>query len=684
MTDTQHRGDGPRSTEFVNALSPFQLKGLRLRNRVFRASQGTMLTLGGRVTPDLIAWTVERARGGVAMSYVDMGGVHWSSPGLLDLTTDGVIPGLSELVDAAHAEGTLIFQQLLHGGPTNLPLDGSAPWAASGLPDPGLGALAVPMTTMMIDEIVESFATAAARAQAAGVDGLEIHAGHGYLFSSFLSPATNQRDDEYGGTLENRSRLLLEVLNAVRGTTGADYVLGVRLSPDGPPEQTTVDDLIEVVRMLERQGVIDFLSTSLGSHYQRDLLMGTADRAPGYQLGSSEKLTSITSLPTMVTGRVTSLAQADEIVGRGVADLISMVRATIADPYLVAKSMAGAADDVRPCIFCNQACAGGLASGRVACVVNPGAGQEVRWGDHRIERGPVSRVVVIGGGPGGMEAARTAAMAGHQVTLFEAADALGGQLRVLARTPNREAATELLPWYERQMGRFGVDVHVGAQVGVAEVQAVHPDVVVLATGAVPRREIFQTWAPGAQVLGIGHDQVVTGWEVLEGAVLGRVVLVVDEISHYESMDVLETLTARGHDVHLVTRFNAVGSKIEVRWDMVSAPFWARFQRAGGRLYARTVLSAVDGGVAQLHPVDALELTTEVAFDDLVVMSGSVPDFALRGEFAEAFPELRVIGDVNGPRGLHSAITEGHVATRAIAQGRERPLGLRFGQSGSAI
>ena len=380
VTDTQHQGDGSHRSEFVNVLSPFQLKGLTLRNRVFRASQGTTLTVGGRVTPDLIAWTVERARGGVALSYVDMGGVHWSSPGLLDLTTDEVIPGLSELVDAAHAEGTLVFQQLLHGGPTNLPLDGSAPWAASALPDPGLGALAIPMTTMMIEEIVESFAGAAARAREAGVDGLEVHAGHGYLFSSFLSPATNQRDDDYGGSLENRSRLLIEVLEALRGATGADYVLGVRLSPDGPPEQTTVDDLIEVVHLLEGREVIDFLSASLGSHYQRDLLMGTADRALGYQLASSEKMTSITSLPTMVTGRITSLAQADEIVGSGVADLISMVRATIADPDLVAKSMAGRVDDVRPCIYCNQGCAGGLASGRVACVVNPGAGQEAALG----------------------------------------------------------------------------------------------------------------------------------------------------------------------------------------------------------------------------------------------------------------------------------------------------------------
>jgi hypothetical protein len=456
------------------------------------------------------------------------------------------------------------------------------------------------------------------------------------------------------------------------------------LSPDGPPDQTTVDDLIEVVRSLEERGAIDYLSMSLGSHYQRDLLMGTADQAPGYQLASSEKVTTTTTLPTMVTGRITSLAQADEIIGSGGADLVSMVRATIADPDLVAKTMAGRVDDVRPCIACNQGCAGGLALGRVACVVNPGAGQELRWGDHRIEPVPSRRVAVIGGGPAGMEAARTAATAGHQVTLFEASDRLGGQLLILGRTPNREAATRLLPWFEGQMARHGVDLRLGAPVGVAEVEAVHPDVVVLATGATPRREAFQTWAPGGSVRGIAHARVVTGWEVLEGASLGSVVLVLDENSHYESMDVLETLMLRGHTVHLVTRFNAVGSKIEVRWDMVSAPFWGRFQRAGGHLHARTVLGALEGGVAELHPVDAPELTSFLPVDDLVVMSGSMPDFLLREAFTEAFGDLRIVGDVNGPRGLHSAITEGHVATRSLAAPRERAWGLRFGQTGSAI
>ncbi len=357
-------------------FQPFAIRDVTLRNRIVRASQGTGLAVGGMVTDDLVAYNVARARGGVALSFADMGEVHWSSPGMLNLTTDAVIDGLLRLNTAVHNDGMKLFQQLLHGGPTNIPHDGSAPWAASPIPDTGLGMVCRPMTAWMIDEVVAGFASAAQRAVAGGIDGLEIHAGHGYLFSAFLSPATNQRTDDYGGPLENRARLLVEVLTAVRGATGPDYPVGVRLSADGPDDQTTKADIATLAEMLEARGLIDYLNLSHGSHYRRDLLMGATHEPHGYQLASYGDTARAAGLPTIVTGRIMTVAEAARIIAAGTADLVSIVRATIADPELVEKARTGRTGETKPCIACNQGCVGGLnLRGRVSCVVNPGAGE---------------------------------------------------------------------------------------------------------------------------------------------------------------------------------------------------------------------------------------------------------------------------------------------------------------------
>ncbi|MFD1531444.1 hypothetical protein ACFSCY_18565, partial [Pseudonocardia aurantiaca] len=383
-----------------HVLTPFRIGPVELRNRVVRTSQGSGLAVGQRVSEDMIAFHLAHARGGVALAFADIGQIHWSSPGMLDLTTDDVLPGLQRLTSAVHAEGAKMFQQIMHGGPTQLTMDSSAPWAASHVPDPGLGMLPVPMTKGMIDELVECFVASSLRAREGGIDGIELHAGHGYLFSTFLSPATNHRTDEYGGSAENRSRFLVEVLTAIRAAVGPDYPLGVRVSPDGPPDQTTAADLAELVTRLERDRLIDFVDVSLGSHYGRDLLMGGAHLPPGYQLPTSEQVTRRTGLPTIVAGRFTTLQQADEVIAAGAADLVSMVRATLAEPELVAKTISGRSAEIRPCIGCLQSCAGGLNTrARAMCAVNPATGRETTHGDHLIAVADrAKRVVVVGGG----------------------------------------------------------------------------------------------------------------------------------------------------------------------------------------------------------------------------------------------------------------------------------------------
>lgn len=665
-----------------HVLSPFTLKNLRLRNRVVRTSQGTGLAVNQQPGEDLIEFLLARARGGVALSFADVAQVHWSSPGMLDLSTDDCLPGLERMTSAVHAQGMSLFQQIWHGGPTQMTKDSSAPWAASHVPDPGLGMLPVPMTRGMMDELTQCFVDAAMRARKGGIDGIELHAGHGYLFSSFLSPASNHRTDEYGGPLENRSRYLFEVIRAVRAAVGTDYPIGVRMSPDGPDDQTTTSDLVLLTAWLEHSGLIDFLDVSLGSHYGRDLLMGGAHLAPGYQLEYSEKITRQTALPTIVAGRFNTLGVADEVIASGAADLVSMVRATLAEPELVTKTASGRTAEIRPCIACLQSCAGGLNTrARAMCAVNPAAGRERVFGDVAITLAdPVRRVVVVGGGPAGMEAARAAAIAGHEVTLLEAEDELGGQLRLVP--DDRSEIAGLLGYFVHEMHTRDVDVRLGARADPVSVHELRPDSVIVATGVTPRRDGFQTLRPALPLPGIDRVDVHTGWDVLRGVRLGHTVLLLDEVGHYESVDVAQRLLDDGHRVLQVSRYALVAANLEMRWEMVGAPLQARLSRGDFRLLPRTVIERLAPGQADVCPVDVPDRREALEFDDIVLMSGGVPDRALREALNDAAPVVRVIGDASAPRRLEIALVEGRRAVDTLTRDWVPPF-ARYGIGGSA-
>lgn len=667
-----------------HVLSPFAIGSIELRNRVVRTSQGSGLAVGQRVSDDMVAFHVARARGGVALSYADVGQIHWSSPAMLDLSTDDVVPGLLRLTRAVHAEGMKMFQQIMHGGPTQLTMDSSAPWAASHVPDPGLGMLPIPMTESMIEELVECFVAGSLRAVEGGIDGIELHAGHGYVFSSFLSPATNHRTDAYGGSAENRSRFLMEVLAAVRAAVGPDVPIGVRMSPDGPEDQTTASDLVELTGRLERSGLIDFVNVSLGSHYGRDLLMGGAHLAPGYQLPSSEKVTRQTDLPTIVAGRFTTLAKADEVVASGAGDLVSMVRATLAEPDLVAKTVSRETDQIRPCIACLQSCAGGLNTrGRAFCAVNPASGRELTHGDERISKADrPGHVVVVGGGPAGMEAARVAAIAGHRVTLLEATDRLGGQLALVPAA--RVEVAELVSFYTHQMDQLGVDVGLGARADAAVIRGLHPDAVVVATGVTPRLDGFQTLQPAVPLPGIETVTAYSGWDVLRGDKdFGHTVLLLDEVGHYESVDVAQQLIDDGHRVIQVSRYAVIAANLEMRWEMVGAPLSARLHRGDFTFHPRSLIRCLAPGRATVAPTEAPDRAQDLAFDDIVLMSGGVPDRALQDELAGSAPVVRVIGDASTPRRLEVALVEARQSVDSFREDWTRPF-ARYGWSGSAI
>lgn len=683
MSAVDTREQSERALKLV--WQPLTIKNVTLRNRIVRSAHGTGFARG-LVTDTLKQYHLARARGGVALSFGEGGQVHWSSPGFLDLTTDAIVDGLADLAQAVQAEGMKFFQQLMHGGPTLYAHDGSAPWAASAVADPVLGVVPHPMTKLMIDEVVDGFAAAAARVKQAGLDGVELHGGHSYVFSSFLSPATNLRTDEYGGPLENRSRILFEALRAVRERVGPDFVVGVRLSPDGADHMTTADDIVDVMGRLEDEGLVDYLNISYGSHYRRSKLIGTTREPHNYMVKQATgAITKQASLPTMVTGRVLSLENAEEILRNGEADMVSMVRALIADPELVTKTQQGRLDEVRPCISCDQACAGGLTSrGLMGCVVNPACGHEGKRGDAVIQITARQRtVLVIGGGPAGMEAARSCALAGHRVVLHEKSARLGGQLNLIKLSPSRSDVASLLPYYEGELARLGVEVVLGSGLGSrAAVDAIGADQVVLATGATPRSDGFQAWRPGEAPAGLSGVRLLTGWDVLQGAEITGPVLLVDEIGHFESIDVAETLVDAGHRVHHVTRYSNLAANIPVAYDYAAAPHAEHLYKGSYDLHTRTLVHAVEPGKATVAPLAAPHRLQVLDVDTFVFMSGAVPDHALAAEL-EGIQNLFVIGDALGPRTLEPAIAEGSLAAVRFEEGWQRATWVRY-SGGSSV
>ena len=354
---------------YDNLFQPLQIGSCTVPNRIVRTAHST-----GTTGEDLIAYHEERARGGVGLTIIEIAGVQPSSATAIPVFTDAVLPFYEELTRRMHVHGTKVFQQLWHGGAAYA--RAGQPVSASAVPAPSVNMVPRPMTQTMIDETVAAFAAAAARCRDGGLDGVELHGAHGYLIGQFLSPATNLRDDRYGGTLENRTRFLVEILEAIRNEVGPGFPVGVRLSGtdfiEGGIDQA---EAAAIARHIEP--LVDFLDISMGSYWRFHKFLSTLDDPLGYEIESSEQVTREVSVPTIVTGRIMTLDHASHLVETGVADMVSLVRAMVADPYLVAKARDGREHEIRPCIGTSMGCVAQLmTTGRLQCVVNVAAGKE--------------------------------------------------------------------------------------------------------------------------------------------------------------------------------------------------------------------------------------------------------------------------------------------------------------------
>jgi 2,4-dienoyl-CoA reductase-like NADH-dependent reductase (Old Yellow Enzyme family) len=650
-------------------FQPLQLAGVTVPNRIVRTAH----SLGKPwvdVDDALLAYHEARARGGVGLSILETGMVHLSAPRAIPSHDDRVIPGYQKLAESVHRHGSTMMQQLWHGGSSQKinPL-GGPPWSASDVPNPLRAAVPIPMTQTMIDEVVAGFASAAGRVQRGGLDGVEVHGAHGYLVGQFLSPLTNRREDAYGGDPERRLRFLTEILTAIRAEVGPEFPVGIRLSADEQVDGGLgVEDGIAIAKAVEP--FVDFVDLSISSYYRFHRMLAPADAAPtGYELPFTEVVARSVTKPTIVSGRITTLDHASHLVETGVADMVSMVRALIADPDLVVKARSGRVDRIRPCTGSNQGCVGGIREGGFGCVVNPAAGKEASWlSDVQDTAAVLKRVVVAGGGPAGLEAARTAAMRGHDVVLVEATSRLGGQVAIAGAAPHRSEFAAITEWLADEVRQMGVRVLTSTFVEPDLLARERPDVLVVATGSTPRRDGFSAAQPSHKPPGITLPHVRTSWDVLGfgGSVDDVATAVVyDDSSTWEAISVVECLLARGADVTLVTRHHTFGVAMPDPPSTVDAARERILGHERFALFPDALLSEISPtrvGLSLLGTDRTLTLPADLVVH--VNVNQSNRDLL---EFLDEALDLtvHVVGDANGGRTVRQAITEASAVARTI-------------------
>jgi 2,4-dienoyl-CoA reductase-like NADH-dependent reductase (Old Yellow Enzyme family) len=655
---------------YERALSPINMGRLEIRNRIARAAHATMMARGGQITDELIAYHLARGQGGVGLTILEAGGVHPSSILSLAVTDDSIIAGYQRLADAIRPTGMRLFQQLWHGGHIYPQPDGSPPLAPGTVPSHIAGVAPRPFTARQLDELVASYAAAAKRVERGGLDGVEVHAGHGYLLAQFLSPVLNRRDDDYGGDLENRSRLLRRVLAAVRDAVSPDFVVGVRLSDSADARILGMDEVGEVARRLRDDGLIDYVNMSYGDYYALHRQVGGMDAATGFQIPFTAPPVADFGLPRLLNGRFRTLEEVEQVLRAGEADLVSMVRAHIADPDIVAKSAAGHAEQVRPCIACNQGCIGRVATfGRLGCVVNTAAGDEIKLAERLIR--PASRrrrILIIGGGPAGMEAARIAASAGHDVVLAEAMPSLGGLTKLYRAAPRMGTIGDIADWLESEVYRLGVEVRLSTYLDADEIAAEGADLIILAIGAKPEAPLRQVQFPAQEIAVESGAHIISSLDLFADreARRGNTALLIDEIGHYEAIACAEQLLADGFAVTFITRHKMFAPQIDITLRAQSA---LERLHAAGDFTLRVGERLVSAGPSWAEIAPNFGTKVERVEADTIVWVG------IRAGQDDLAEQLRArgieptcIGDMLAARNLQTAIREGHLAARSIPTG----------------
>jgi dimethylglycine catabolism A len=647
-------------------FTPIQVGRLTLKNRIYSSGHAEAMAEGGRPGERLARYHAAKARGGCALTiFGGSSSVHPSSPAAawkqIANHDDSIIPAYRALADAVHAHDCLVFTQLTHMG-RRAQADGEEAnvlVAPSQIPERVHREVPHEVEAEQIAEIVRAFGQAARRCREGGLDGIELSMAHNHLIDQFWSPLFNQRLDDYGGSLDNRLRFGFEVLREIRRTVGRDFVVGARISGD---EFTrgglTAGDMAEIARRLAASGLLDFLSIIGGGAHTYELQAAAVPNM-SYATGVFVPLAAAIKqaapgIPILHASRIVDPAHADRLVAAGQIDVVGMTRALIADPDLPHKALEGRFDDIRTCVGANEGCIDRIYQGKpVTCVQNPATGREAELAEVRAATTP-KKVVVVGGGVAGLEAARMAAVRGHRVVLFEKASELGGQVLLAARAPERSEYAGIVRFLAAQVRKLAVDVRLAVEATPSGVLAERPAAVVIATGSHP----FVPPVPGSD-----GKHVVTDRDVLAGeAKVGTSVVVVDDVHTQEALSTAELLLSQGKRVEVISPLFYVGQDVGVT---SIAPLYRRLFTAGVVLTPGTELRAVEGSsVIVANVYSGLERRIE-GVDTVVLAAGSRSTDALYRALKGHVAELYAVGDCVAPRGVHQALLDATRIARAI-------------------
>ena len=651
-------------SRFPNLFSPITIGNLTLRNRIVSTGHETHLNEKGRVGNAMIAYHEARARGGAGLIVTEVALVHPSAVFVADpirVDTDDCIPGYRRLAEVIHGHDCGLIAQLFHPGREMLASeDGTAPvsYSASPTPNERFHVMPRPMTPEMISEVISAYGDAAVRMQQAGLDGVEIVASHGYLPAQFLNPHVNKRTDEYGGSLDNRTRFIRDIAADIRAKTDDGFVIGLRLSGNElSHEGVDQSDMLEACDRIAADQTLDYFSVVAGSSAT---LAGSVHIAPpmfepvGYTAPLGQAIRERTGVTTIITGRINQPHDADRIIGAGQADMCGMTRAMICDPDLGAKAQTGQAENIRACIGCNQACIGHFHDGYpISCIQNPVSGRELRLGSPPVLTAK-RRVMVIGGGPGGMKAAVTAAERGHEVTLFERDTQLGGQARLAQLLPHRAEFGGIITNLTREMELARVAIHKGVDVDKATITKFAPDTVIIATGATPRWPEFE---------GREDAHVVDAWQVLRGqANVGNSVVVADWRADWIGIGLAELLAQNGHSVRLAVNGYMPGQTIQM---YVRDASIGRLHTLGVETLPYMRLFGADEDSVYLQHIMSNEPVICENVDTLVLCQGHTPLNAVETMVRQLGINHHLVGDCVAPRTAEEAVLEGLHAGRSV-------------------
>lgn len=651
---------------FPNLFSPLKIGAVEVKNRISFQPHLTNFAVDCLPSERQMYYWGERAKGGAGLIITEEMSVHPTDRAyekLIDVYHAEVLPGFKKITDYVHQYDTKIFAQINHNGQqcdgaiSRLPV-----WAPSPVPDILFRETPKEMEPEDIEEVARYFAHSAIHVREGGFDGVEIQFGHSSLARQFLSPLTNHRRDEYGGSLENRMRAPLKFIAAVRKAVGNDFTLGIRMCADEMiPGGLDLAQVQEIGTRFEASGLIDFMDLSIATFYNLYLVEGSMHTPLGYTIPLAAGMRERLKLPVFCTGRINDPVMAEKVLAAGQADMIGMCRALICDPFMPKKAFEGRLDDIRYCIADNQGCIGRMGVNKLlGCVQNPAVGEEKKWGEGTLEKAAVKKkVFVVGGGPGGMWAAKMAGRRGHNVTLFDRNETLGGQVLTAMKGSGRDEFGVIIRNEKDQVSKAGVKVVLGAEVTANQVMAEKPDVVIIATGSLPKEH---------PVGGADGPSVYNVWQVLNGqAKVGEKVCLIDYDGHHRATSTAEFLADQGKTVHIITSSLFVGAELGPTQDLYLSR--QRLLKKGVTFTPDIAVMEV-GGETGAKNVKGFNVYSNIwdewgPFDSLVLAMGQKSDDSLYMELKGNVSELYRIGDSVAPRKVDMAIWEGHKIGREI-------------------